>query len=125
VINLAKKLFDDFKKRYLERTELVFSTALCHQSGRYLGISKVSVLASALDPCTKSLHLFIPVPAEHDTIWNEVLRLMMDLKVIDGQCNFVARVTSNDAESSTSPVQRARLNTDEDAMRALFDELLP
>jgi hypothetical protein len=79
VRSLAQKLLDDFEKRYLKQSEPVFSSQIHRERGRYVGIQRETVLASALDPCTKHLHPFIP-EGEHDAIWKEVLAMMIAVK---------------------------------------------
>jgi hypothetical protein len=139
VRSLAMKLLDDFEKRYLKRTEPVFAAHVRRESGRYVGLQRETVLASAFDPRTKHLRPFIP-ENEHDVIWKEVLAMMIEVKeaavgvatAVDGGGQAgqgpaigVATVIDND---SGRPVQRARIHTshdnDDDDGMDLFEDLI-
>ena len=122
VLNLAGVLLKDFEKRYLSRSEPVFSTEIRRASGRYEGVPSDTIIASALDPRTKNLCPFIP-DNEHDSIWNEVLKLMIELKLASmPSTSSNATVTAVDAVSHR-PVQQARLGRGGASARGMFDEL--
>jgi hypothetical protein len=91
VRSLARKLLDDFEKRYLKQSEPVFSSQIRRERGRYVGIQRETVLASALDPRTKHMRPFIP-EGEHDAIWKEVLAMMIAVK----EAALLAVATSTD-----------------------------
>jgi hypothetical protein len=135
VRSLAKKLLEDFEKRYLKRSEPVFAVQVRRERGRYVGIPRETVLASALDPRTKRLNPFIPEP-EHDTIWREVFTMMVDVKeaavAIDTPPVYTPTVGVATAVDDVSgrPVQQARIllneddDDDDDDLRNQFHELI-
>lgn len=117
--HLARVLLTDFEKRYLPRTEKVFSTDIRRVSGRYVGMQSQTILASALDPRTKSLRPFIPV-TEHTVIWDEVLKLMVAVKEAALVQDGGAATTTIDDESGR-PAQKAKIGND---FMDMFDDLI-
>ena len=121
VVNLAGVLLKDFEKRYLTRSEPVFSTEIRRAHGRYEGIPADTIIAAALDPRTKNLRPFIP-DSEHDSIWKELLNLMIQHKIANVPLTSVATATAVDSLSHR-PLQRARLDGGA-GTRGMFDELI-
>ncbi|KAL3763044.1 hypothetical protein ACHAW5_007333, partial [Stephanodiscus triporus] len=121
VVNLAGVLLKDFEKRYLTRSQPVFSTEIRRAHGRYEGLPADTIIASALDPRTKNLRPFIP-DSEHDYIWKELLNLMIQLKIANAPITSVATATAVDSLSHC-PLQRARLDGGA-GTRGMFDELI-
>lgn len=126
ILNLCSVLLKDFEKRYLPRSSLVFSTDIRRAGGRYEGIPSDTIIASALDPRTKNLSPFIPED-EHETVWNEVLNLMIRLKGATDTPSSTSVPTSSTPVAtavdalSGRPMQQARLEVSR--TRNMFDDL--
>ena len=118
--HLARVLLADFEKRYLPRTTKVFSTEIRRVSGRYVGMQSQTIIASALDPRTKSLRPFIP-PAEHEDIWKELVKLMVAVKGEELVMSNSAVATTLDDESSGRPAKKVKVGND---VMDMFDDLI-
>jgi hypothetical protein len=117
--HLARVLLADFEKRYLARTAPVFSTDIRRVSGRYVGMQSQTIIASALDPRTKSLRPFIPAN-EHKVIWEEVYKLMVTVKEADSDLGDSAVTTTPDNDECR-PAKKAKIG---DAVKDMFHALI-
>jgi hypothetical protein len=91
--------------------------------GRYEGIPADTIVASALDPRTKNLCPFIP-DNEHETVWNEVLNLMIQLRMQNTPSVAATVATAVDATSHRPVQQASRVDGGGRARaRAMFNEL--
>ena len=117
--HLARVLLADFEKRYLPRMEPMFSTDIRRVSGRYVGMQSQTVIASALDPRTKSLLPF--PPAEHAAIWEEVFKLMVKVKAEKGAVTGDTAVTTTTLDRESSGRKKAKIGHN---VRELFGDLI-
>jgi hypothetical protein len=117
--HLARVLLADFEKRYLARSEPMFSNDIRRVSGRYVGMQSQTIIASALDPRTKSLLPFIP-PAEHKAIWDEVFNLMVAVKG-GAEVMGASAVTTTTLDRESSGPKKAKIGNN---VRELFGDLI-